>query len=101
MALELREFAETFARSTQESTTAGDISDSTFTEVQESDGYETLTDRFSIALLGVNVPHTRTYYRQEFDGRVCYILLQVADEDSAMVTSGFEQIVSSFKYAAP
>ena len=89
-------FAQDFARSAREETAVGNVSESTFGGVEEADGYEIVTERFTITLLGVNVPHTRTYRRKSIADNVCFIIAQVADEDRSKVTKGFEQIFSSF-----
>ncbi len=100
-ALEIRDFAQNFARSAQEETPFGNVSASVFSSVEKSNGYEILTERFSITLLGENVPHTRIYRRKPVDNKVCLIVAQVAVEDLSKVTMGFEQIFSSFKYETP
>jgi hypothetical protein len=97
----IKAFAQNFARSAQEETAVGNVSVSRFSSVERSNGHETLTEPFSITVLGENVPHTRTYRRKTIDDKVCFIVAQVADEDRSKVTKGFEQIFSSFGYGTP
>lgn len=101
VALDIQEFAEGFAQSAKDDTPLGSVPDSVLGNVNNSGGYEILTERFSIALLGEKVPHTRTYMRKSVANRVCFIVAQVANEDRSKVTEGFELIFSSFTYRTP
>jgi len=85
----------------KDDTPLGSVPDSVLGNVNNSGGYEILTERFSIALLGEKVPHTRTYMRKSVANRVCFIVAQVANEDRSKVTEGFELIFSSFTYRTP
>ena len=100
-ALEIGDFAESFTRVARGDNPLGIISASEFSGLEKSDGDEILTERFSLGLLGENVPHTRIYRRKTGDDKVCFIVAQVADEDLSKVNMGFEQIFSSFKCGIP
>ena len=100
-ALEIQDFAKNIDHSVKEETPVGNVSASTFSSVNKSDGYEILTEQFSITLLGETVTHTRTYRRKPIGSKVCFIIAQVANEDFSKVTKGFEQIFSSFRYETP
>jgi len=97
----LTEFGRTFARSAADGTPVGVVGASTFAEPEEEDGWEVLRERFTISLMGESVPHTRVFRRRVMDGRVCFLVSQVADEDRARVRRGFEEVVRSLRYEAP
>ena len=99
--LDITEYARNFAASAGEETPIGQIDASKFSSVGSSHGGELLVERFSITLLGVSVPHTRQYHRKTFGKDQCFIVAQVADEDRAKVTAGFDQIVRSLTYERP
>lgn len=97
-ALEIKDFAQKLAHSTQEEIQVGNIGESVLSSVEKSNGYEILTERYSITILGVSVPHTRIYRRKSDANKVYFIIAQVSDEDLQKVTKGFEQIFSSFNF---
>ena len=100
-ALDIQDFAKSFAQTAKEETPKSFLVDSVFGSVSKSGGYEILTEQFSMTLLRQKIPHTRTYRRKPVANRVCFIIAQVADEDRLKVTKGFELIFSSFKYSTP
>ncbi len=100
-ALEINEFAQWFAQAFKEEIPFGTISASKFSQVKKLEGYENLTEQFSIILLGEDIPHTRIYIRKPIDNRVCLMVAQAADEDHSKVIRGFEQVFTSFRSKAP
>ncbi len=100
-AADLRGYAEGFSKQSAAATKTGTLSASSFGNVSTSDGYEMLTETFSISLMGETVPHTRNYRRKVCGAHVCFVIAQVADEDRADVVAGFTQLVSSLTYKAP
>ena len=100
-ALDIQDFAKSFAQTAKEETPKSFLVDSVFGSVSKSGGYEILTEQFSMTLLRQKIPHTRTYRLKPVANRVCFIIAQVADEDRLKVTKGFELIFSSFKYSTP
>lgn len=100
-AMGLEDFARQFARTATEKTPFGKVGASTFGRVEESDGYESLTERLSISALGQRVRHTRVYRRRQFGRKVCFLIAQVADENHDKVAGGFDQIFASFTCEAP
>lgn len=56
-----------------------------------------LREKFTVATSGEKVSHTRTYRALRFDSCVYYLVTQVADEDAAAASRGFDEILRSFK----
>ncbi len=100
-ATDIKDYAKNFAQSAKNATPSLDFADSAFSSVDESGGYEILTEKFSVENLGVKIAHFRKYRRKVVSNRVCFIIEQVAEEDRDKVTKGFELIVSSFNYSIP
>jgi hypothetical protein len=100
-AVGILEFADSFAQMAKEETPIGNVSASEFGEISNTDGYEALTEKMSITLMGETVPHTRIHRRKRIADRVCFLIGHVADEDRSLVESGFEQIFASFTYKKP
>lgn len=60
----------------------------------EFDGYQY---EFNVSVLKTDDPHISEYYSYTSSNEVAYLSLQVATEDYDKVSSGFEQILGSFK----
>lgn len=97
-AVEILEFAKLFARATKKSAPIGNISDSEYDSVSEFSGYEELTERLTVTMLGQQLPYTREYWMKSFSERVCYIIASVTDEEQSLVAEGFDLVVSSLEY---
>lgn len=77
---------------------AGSFGPSTFTDPVREGRYESITERFSVSLLGQTVEHVRIYRRVVLDGKVCFLIAQVAEEDRATVQPGFEKVFATFAF---
>jgi hypothetical protein len=90
-AMSLKEFADEFSNSMGDELPIGEIVDtknvaSTSTEISQT---------FSIKLLGERVPHVRKFVLKKFGSEVCFLIYQVATEDTDKAIKGFELISSS------
>lgn len=100
-ARDIQGFAEIYARSFKEEVPFGDVTDSVFGSIRQSGEYEILSEQFSMDILGVKTPHTRTYRRKSVADQVCFVVDQVADEHHSKVAKGVELVVSSLTYETP
>jgi hypothetical protein len=98
--LPLDEFARAFAQAAAAETPIATLSASTFSAIRSEGKFEVLVEKLQVKLMGLRVPHTRTYHMARFGDSQCIFIAQVADEDKKDVTPGFDQIVGSFQYAA-
>jgi len=97
-ALELSDFVTWFAEVTQQEMPVGDVqSGSRIPIEQEISGVATqgVREQFIIELLGVEVPHRRTYFTVEGTNDVGFLIAQTAEEDIHLVQAGFELIWNS------
>ena len=95
----LDELAENFSARAKEATPIGDVSESTYSDIEKSIGSDTLEgikEEFSITVLDEEVPHIREYYFLDADGKCVYLICQVATEDLPKVEPGFNLILGSF-----
>ena len=99
--MKLKAFVKDFSGSAREDTPVGSFGPSTFDDVVREGRYESITERFSISLLGQSVPHIRVYKRAVVQNKVCILIAQVATEDLEKVQPGFELVFKSFKFQAP
>jgi hypothetical protein len=101
MGLPLEDYARAFAKASAEELPMGRVVASKFTPLAKSDGFDSLQEDFKLQLLGEKVPHVRRYFSQDFGGRQCFIICQVAEEDLGMVEAGFKQVTTSLKVSPP
>ena len=87
-------YSDAFAESTG---TMLQITSGQRTPVKESPNHQSMTETFTVTVLGTGVPHTRHYHRISMNTRACFTILQVADEDLTKVTPGYEKIVTSLQ----
>lgn len=92
----LEKFAREFSRTASSWTPVGKITSQGFKGFTDKAYGPALKEPFTIAFLGVNVPHTRFYRKRTGSHCTFYLLTQVADEDAASVEKGFRQILDSF-----
>lgn len=92
----LEKYAKEFSRSASSWTPVGKITSHGFKTFADKPYGPALKEPFSIAFLGVDVPHTRFYRKRTGSHCAFYLLTQVADEDAASVEKGFRQILGSF-----
>lgn len=95
--LPLKEYAELFSREAAKAMSVGKALPSTFTPLEPKDGWQRLSEAFSVRVVGVDVPHTRRIHGRDIGMRRCYVLCQVADEDLKDVEAGFEQVLRSIE----
>ena len=98
-AVSLKEYAEWFSSEVVKETPIADTSVGKFEQFNTLLNGTRLTgmrQNFSIALLGIDVPHTAEYYRIEKNNRVAFLISQTATEDMDKVDKGFEQLIGSF-----
>ena len=100
-ALTLRAYADSFGALTRAATPIGKMGASSFGNIQHIDGYELLVEHFTLTLLNVDVPHTRTYGRMTGPAGVCFLTAQTADNEKTLVSAGFEEIFATFECGAP
>jgi hypothetical protein len=100
-ALDLRAYADSFGTLMRTATPIGKMGTSSFGNIQHIDGYELLVEHFTLSLLNVDVPHTRTYGRIPGPAGVCFLTAQTADNEKEMVSKGFEEIFATFECGAP
>lgn len=55
-----------------------------------------LTEKATLRMAGVSLPHSREYRLRSAGGRVAYLVTQVANEDSEKAAAGFALITNSF-----
>lgn len=92
----IHKYAKDFSRSANSWTPVGKITSLGFRDFADKQFGAAVKEPFSIAFMGVDVPHTRIYRKRTGTQCVFYILTQVADEDAASVEPGFRQILNSF-----
>ncbi len=100
-ALNLRAYADSFGALTRGATPIGKMGASSFGNVQHIDGFDVLVEHFTLTLLNVDVPHTRTYGRMTGPAGVCFLTAQTADNEKALASPGFEEIFATFECGAP
>jgi hypothetical protein len=98
-AISLNEFAEWFSAQTEQENSIGNINKSSLSAVEKS-LYSAKTkgikEKFSIALLGMQVPHIREYYSIDSGNKIAFLVSQTATEDLNKVEVGFNLILGSF-----
>jgi hypothetical protein len=95
---EVEEFARTFSSIVRkEMPKYLAVGNSTFGTAEDTAGYESITEQFSISALGQEVPHIRSYKQKQFGSNVVYVICQVSNDDEDFVAIGFDQIISSLK----
>ena len=95
----LQDFASRFSASAREATPVGTLSEGVFTEKErifKNKKLKGLHEKFSITLLGTDVPHIREFYSIESKNAVAYLIPQTASEDAQKTEPGFELILSTF-----
>lgn len=98
-AVSLNEYAEWFSSEVIKETPVAKRSVGKFANINTTLDGTTLTgmrQNFSIALLGIDVPHTAEYYRIEKGNKVAFLINQTATEDLTKVSKGFELLLGSF-----
>jgi hypothetical protein len=100
-ALSLRAYADSFGALTRAATPIGKMGASSFGNIEHIDGFDVLVEHFTLTLLNVDVPHTRTYGRMTGPAGVCFLTAQTADNEKALVSPGFEEIFATFECGAP
>lgn len=98
-AASLKEYAEWFSKEVIKDTPVVESSVGDFEDIKRTINAVTLTgmrQKFSITLLGTDVPYTAEYYRIENDNRVAFLISQTAAEDLAKVNGGFELLLGTF-----
>jgi hypothetical protein len=98
-ALELEDFARQYSSNVhKEMPRYLSIGNSTFGGPEDANGYQSLTEQFSVSVLGQEVPHIRFYKQKQFGDNIVYIICQVSNEDEDFVAIGFDHIQSSLQY---
>ena len=71
--------------------------------VKEVDGrvFKGLMYETNMSIVGIDVPHMTELFAFQAENKTAYLSGQVAIEDSHLVLSGFDLIVSSFKFNQP
>lgn len=98
-AVSLKEYAEWFSKEVIKETPVAERSVGNFEDINRTINGVTLTgmrQKFSITLLGIDVPHTAEYYRIEKGNKVAFLISQTASEDLAKVNGGFELLLGTF-----
>ncbi|MBU44597.1 MAG: hypothetical protein CMN76_15355 [Spirochaetaceae bacterium] len=94
----LAEFAAHFSAGAKDQTPVGEIVDGDFLEIEHDTGEQTLKgirERFSIVLLGEEVPHVRDFFFVRSQGAEIFVINQIAVEDLEKVKPGFDLILGS------
>ena len=94
---DLLTFAKDFSASATVETPIGKITQSPFSEITTDSGYQWVSEKFSIELLGESVPHDRLYGTRSIGSRQVYLVFQVASEDLAKAKPGFDLITDSLR----
>jgi hypothetical protein len=98
-ALEIQDFAREYSSNVRrEIPKYAAVKQSLFGEPEEVSGYKSLSEQFSVSVLGQEVPHLRLYKQKHFGNKVIYVICQVSNEDEDLVAAGFDQIISSLEY---
>ena len=95
-AVSLSEFVEWFSSHSKEEIPIGNISESSFSDIEETAFSPGIKESFSVSVLGGKVPHIREYYIRESSKKVAFLIAQAATEDLGKVEPGFNLILSSF-----
>jgi len=95
-AVSFSEFVEWFSSQSKEETPIGNISESSFSYIEETTFSPSIREGFSITVLGQKIPHIRKYYVKESSKKVTFLVAQVAVEDLGKVEPGFNLILRSF-----
>lgn len=56
-----------------------------------------LREQFTVMTSGEKIPHTRTYRALKFGACTYYLVTQVADDEAATASKGFNEILSTFR----
>lgn len=67
----------------------------------DNEVYHGLMYHMDISILGIEVPHVTEVFEFSSNTQTAYLSGQVAIEDSHLVSTGFDLIISSFKYSKP
>jgi hypothetical protein len=100
-AMSLRAYADSFGALMRSATPIGKMGTSSFSNIQHVDGFDILVEHFTLSLLNVDVPHTRTYGRMTGPAGVCFLTSQTADNEKEQSSAGFEEIFGTFECGAP
>lgn len=98
LAVSLKEYAQVFSDNARKEMPIGKMTPSTFGVPQMAGGFEVVQGKCSISVLGVIIPHTRYFRRKQIGNEVCFLMSQAPSEDYLKVSTGFDQVINSFKY---
>ena len=76
------------------------LSDSNRTKISEEDGFEVMTDHFSVRIFDETLTHQRVMRRKQVDDKVLFVTSQVPTDDLAQVKPGFDLVASSVTWKA-
>lgn len=76
------------------------LSDSNRTKISEEDGFEVMTDHFSVRIFDETLTHQRVMRRKQVDDKVFFVTSQVPTDDLAQVKPGFDLVASSVTWKA-
>jgi len=77
------------------STPSALLSDSNRTDITKANGFDVMTDHFSIKIIDETLTHERVMRRKEAGNSVLFLTTQVSTRDLANAKPGFDLLVSS------
>ena len=88
--------AKEFGSDTEEETGMVSSADSSFSRPAAEDGYERVSELFTIKVFGIGTPMRRDYYRKNINGLEVTVMLQTEAEIRPGLQRGLKLILDSF-----
>ncbi|MEM7619352.1 MAG: hypothetical protein AAF228_02650 [Pseudomonadota bacterium] len=96
-AANLRKFARAFSKSANKETPITSVKSSKLLKTKGKYNFQTVTEKLTINLLGVEIPHTRIYHRKIINQKAYFIIAQFSNEDKKKIIKGVDMISGSLK----
>lgn len=94
----LQEYVKKFSESSKAILPFGEISTSTLTPEDTWEGYNWVSEKFDITLLGETKPHYRLYRTKDANGIRLFLILQSTFHDAPMLIAGVDLISKSLEF---